>query len=216
MALRLAGEEFSVVQGLDGQGWLRQITRNDSLPGLSLRQQGTGEALRSRVPAGGQFLLMMRDSDGVSVGWVKENAGGLELGTGAGVDVRLAPGAGGVVRALGELKMGTNIINSQGGSMDRCTSIYGEVGLGLVLSPQAEAVDAPVTIRSRNGANDAWLDRLKVHSYADVARIEVLSAALNIPASTHSTPVEGDLRWNATGHKLQVYSGTAWETVTSA
>lgn len=32
MALRLAGEEFSVVQGLDGLGWLRSIRANDGAP----------------------------------------------------------------------------------------------------------------------------------------------------------------------------------------
>ncbi|MBI2916593.1 MAG: hypothetical protein HYY01_01250 [Chloroflexi bacterium] len=215
MSLRLAGEESSEVQGLDGQGWLRQITRNDTLPGLSLRQQGPGEALRSRVSTGGQFIAMVRDSDGAVLGWLKENSG-LELVTGAGVDVRLAPGAGGVIKALAEIRTEANRITLQGGYMDRCAVLYGESVTGLKLSPQAEPTDAPVTIRSRNGDNSSWLDRLKVHSYANVARIEVLNAAFNIPAATHSSPAEGDLRWNDASHKLQVYTGTAWETVTSA
>ena len=42
MALRLAGEEFSVLQGLDARGWLREIRGNDALPGLKVDQQGTG------------------------------------------------------------------------------------------------------------------------------------------------------------------------------
>ncbi len=42
MALRLAGEEFSIVQGLDYDGWLRDIKANDSSPGLKVNQQGTG------------------------------------------------------------------------------------------------------------------------------------------------------------------------------
>ncbi len=42
MALRLAGEEFSVLQGLDALGWLREVRGNDALPGLKVDQQGTG------------------------------------------------------------------------------------------------------------------------------------------------------------------------------
>ena len=42
MALRLAGKEYSIVQGLDSQGWLRTITTNDALPGVIVDQQGAG------------------------------------------------------------------------------------------------------------------------------------------------------------------------------
>ena len=42
MALRLAGEEYSVVQGLDPQGFVREVTANDALPGLIIDQKGSG------------------------------------------------------------------------------------------------------------------------------------------------------------------------------
>ncbi|MBF8267217.1 MAG: hypothetical protein HW388_725 [Dehalococcoidia bacterium] len=42
MALRLAGEEFSVVRGLDALGWPREITVNDAVPGLKVTQSGAG------------------------------------------------------------------------------------------------------------------------------------------------------------------------------
>lgn len=45
MALRLAGEEFSVVRGLDDGGWLRQINANDTLSGLKVTQQGNAPIL---------------------------------------------------------------------------------------------------------------------------------------------------------------------------
>ena len=38
----------------------------------------------------------------------------------------------------------------------------------------------------------------------------------SVTNDTPGTPVEGDMKWDSTAHKLQVYSGTAWETVTSA
>jgi NH3-dependent NAD+ synthetase len=37
-----------------------------------------------------------------------------------------------------------------------------------------------------------------------------------IPTGTPGTPAEGDLRYDTTAHKLRVYTGTAWETITSA
>ncbi|MBI4282643.1 MAG: hypothetical protein HY672_04065 [Chloroflexi bacterium] len=42
MALRLAGEEFSVLQGLDELGWLRSIEVSDGAPGLKVKQNGSG------------------------------------------------------------------------------------------------------------------------------------------------------------------------------
>ena len=48
MALRLAGEEYTVVQGLDDQGYLRDIKANDPDPGLIVDQQGAGAILSLR------------------------------------------------------------------------------------------------------------------------------------------------------------------------
>ena len=46
MGLRLAGEEYSVVRGLDILGWLRQIAVNSSTPALTVTQNGSGPGLR--------------------------------------------------------------------------------------------------------------------------------------------------------------------------
>jgi len=43
MALRLAGEEFSVLQGLDALGWLREVVASDGEAGLRVDQQGAGD-----------------------------------------------------------------------------------------------------------------------------------------------------------------------------
>ena len=45
MALRLAGEDYSVVQGLDGLGWLRDINVSSSDPALKVDQKGAGSIL---------------------------------------------------------------------------------------------------------------------------------------------------------------------------
>lgn len=45
MALRLAGEELSVVQGLDSLGWLREVIVNSTNPALKVKQQGSGNML---------------------------------------------------------------------------------------------------------------------------------------------------------------------------
>ena len=52
MALRLVGEGYSVVHGLDGLGWLRDITVSSSDPALTLTQQGSGPLLRGKDASG--------------------------------------------------------------------------------------------------------------------------------------------------------------------
>lgn len=42
MALRLAGEEFSVVRGLDAQGWPRLVDVSDAAPAMKVVQAGSG------------------------------------------------------------------------------------------------------------------------------------------------------------------------------
>lgn len=59
MALRLAGEEFSVVQGLDAQGYVRDVLANDANPGLKVDQKGTGAVLE--LQDGGVTRLLMKD-----------------------------------------------------------------------------------------------------------------------------------------------------------
>lgn len=55
MALRLAGEEYSLVQGLDAQGWLERISVNKSTPALLVEQASSGYILH--LKAGGSSIL---------------------------------------------------------------------------------------------------------------------------------------------------------------
>lgn len=45
MALRLAGEDYSIVRGLDGLGWLREIAISSSDAALKVAQQGAGDVV---------------------------------------------------------------------------------------------------------------------------------------------------------------------------
>ena len=66
MALLLAGEAVQSVQGADSQGWVREITALDTLPGLKIDQQGTGRVFdfqdggssRMYLPDGGDVTLV--------------------------------------------------------------------------------------------------------------------------------------------------------------
>lgn len=60
MAIKLAGQEPSYVQGLDTQDWLRQISINDASPGLKIVQSGGGVGLQVTTmdsPAGSPLTL---------------------------------------------------------------------------------------------------------------------------------------------------------------
>lgn len=65
MALRLAGEPFLAIQGADGQGWVREITSQDALPGLKINQQGSGRVFDFQD--GGVSKLYLPDGGSVSV-----------------------------------------------------------------------------------------------------------------------------------------------------
>lgn len=101
MPLRLAGEDYAVVQGLDDLGRLRAITVNDASPGLKINQQGAGSSLelqaagaaRLALTNAGQLQLPVQGSGGgllvggdVSLYRVEANRlgtdGGLRLGNG--------------------------------------------------------------------------------------------------------------------------------------
>lgn len=72
MALRLAGEELSVVQGLDAIGWLREIQASDALPGLKITQSGSGHALelnKDAVFAEGEGPIVEPNVAAYNMGW---------------------------------------------------------------------------------------------------------------------------------------------------
>ncbi|MFH1140249.1 MAG: hypothetical protein V1724_00950 [Chloroflexota bacterium] len=66
MALRLAGERALAIQGVDNQGWVREVTVQDSLPGLKINQKGTGRVFdfqdsgvsKMYLPDGGNVTLV--------------------------------------------------------------------------------------------------------------------------------------------------------------
>lgn len=51
MTMRLAGEDVGAVRGLDGEGWLREVTAEDADPGVAVDQQGAGRLLELRQSA---------------------------------------------------------------------------------------------------------------------------------------------------------------------
>ncbi len=59
MALRLAGTPFLAIQGTDNQGWVREVTSLDTLPGLKIDQQGTGRVFDYQD--GGVSRMFMED-----------------------------------------------------------------------------------------------------------------------------------------------------------
>ena len=67
MTLRLAGEDYSVIAGLDGLGWLRDIKATSSDPALKVDQNGSGSILDLldsgtpvlRVLNGGSFAFLV-------------------------------------------------------------------------------------------------------------------------------------------------------------
>ena len=63
MVLRLAGEEYSVVQGLDDLGWLRNITVISSDSGLKVDQKGSGPV--AEVYSGGVLAFQVKQSRNV-------------------------------------------------------------------------------------------------------------------------------------------------------
>ena len=65
MALRLAGEEYSVVQGLDGQGWPREISANDANPALEINQSGGGSIIE--LKADGSLVLKSPKSGAIEL-----------------------------------------------------------------------------------------------------------------------------------------------------
>jgi len=65
MALRLMGEEYAVIQGVDDLGWLREITVNSSDPGVKIDQQGTGPILELRD--NGSIVALVKDGGGVEL-----------------------------------------------------------------------------------------------------------------------------------------------------
>ena len=66
MALRLAGTSFLAIQGTDNQGWVREVTSLDALPGLKVDQQGTGRVFDFQD--GGVSRMFMENGGNMMIG----------------------------------------------------------------------------------------------------------------------------------------------------
>ena len=85
MTLRLAGEEFSVVLGLDGQGYLREVLANDTDPRLKVNQQGSGPIADLQdggtsvfqVLDGGEVTVRLGDATGAKKLLIKDSGGAI-------------------------------------------------------------------------------------------------------------------------------------------
>jgi len=90
MALRLAGEQCSVVRGLDDLGWVKEITRTTSDYALKITQNGSGVGLQlegsTKIKAGNSYLDLGESS--TVYGYSSASV------IGAGGNVLLIPAAG--------------------------------------------------------------------------------------------------------------------------
>ena len=66
MALRLAGEPFTTIQGADNQGWVREVVAQDALPGLKIDQKSTGRIFDFQDS--GVSRLFMQDGGSLLLG----------------------------------------------------------------------------------------------------------------------------------------------------
>ena len=88
MTLRLAGEECSVVHGLDSKGYVRETEANDSDPGLKVRQDGSGPLVE--LWDGSTKVLYMNDGRPLFLLDGRPLAIGTTFVTGAGANLVLA------------------------------------------------------------------------------------------------------------------------------
>ena len=187
MPLRLAGEEFSVVQGLDAQGWPREIQANDGDPGIKITQSGSGPAIQvvsGDIDLGSSSLkttnLVMKQGD-VNTFYIR---------TAADDDYKSI-----LARDLS--------ITGRFFSQASPTSL--EAGNGdsnfMILKARDNGVTL-VEVARLQGAADPYLQA-------------TLPMVLK-PSSEPGTVVEGHFWYDSTAKKLKFYNGTAVETVTSA
>ena len=203
MALRLAGEEFSVVQGLDALGWPREIEANDADPALKITQNGSGPDLQFQQAA-----------------TISTSAGDLTLNPAGEIDLN------------GHQLKNTNFLIKTDAGYDMVVrnaadSNYGSMrGESLYLESQLILVDDGATIDAHNIDNKHVKFRAQDNGvgFAEVARLQgaadpyfqaTLPMVLN-PSSQPGTMVEGHFWYDSTAKKLKFYNGTGVETVTSA
>ncbi len=88
MTLRLAGEDYSVVAGLDGLGWLRDIKATSSDPALKVDQKGPGSIL-DLLDSGTPVLRVLNGGNLAFLVGKAPTAGQYEIGRNSDVTNRL-------------------------------------------------------------------------------------------------------------------------------
>lgn len=143
MALRLAGEEFSVVQGLDAQGRLRQVSLNDAITGLTVTQSGGGRGLDIKVPLDTVLLGFYNTSSQLVGDFYGDNSRNMVVE--AARHLRLMPGAGYKVQLEAELFANGKPIDTAGSYLYNSASGYGgnvAVNDGLRIGGKLEVFDS--------------------------------------------------------------------------
>ncbi len=72
MPLRFAGEDTTLILGRDTAGWLREIKVNDANPGLDVKQQGSGPAMKID---NSKFIVGRNAANTGNINLLKVNAG---------------------------------------------------------------------------------------------------------------------------------------------
>ena len=194
MALRLAGEH-DALQGLDVFGWLREIEANDTAPGLTVDQSGSGPTLSLR---NGGVVRLLQQADGKVL-----LSNGATPPSAPDSLVHLWRGSAGVVSAR------TEAVLTLEDSLD--------VELQL-LSPNNKSVgisfgdmDNPIAGMIQYQHSN---DRFSLH-VKNAERVRLTDASLDFLQATTISTAAGDLELNLAGNvKFGSHSAVGAETVT--
>lgn len=193
MALRLAGEEYSVVQGLDEQGWVRE----------------TGA-----LTIGGD----------VSIGANKLKTTNLLLKEAASTQIDLKNAADNDWKDLRVGHLFPDSLATLNGD-DAYTLLEArDNGVGLVeVARLAGGADPKLEIKAGKLTDTLNANGQAINTVGGISFYSTSSSIQNgslfkmkVTTDAKATPEEGDLKWDGTNHKLQVYNGSAWETVSSS
>ena len=193
MSLRLAGEEFSVVQGLDALGWPRKVEANDADPGMKITQNGSGPALQ--VVSGD-----------IAVGANKLKTTNLMVKEGDVNTLYIRNAADNAYKNIIAEAVEANSGFASSGSLTFYAS-----GLRIDAS---NVNDHYLSLRARdNGVG--MVEVARISAAADPYFMASIPMVLN-PSLVPGAPLEGHFWYDSTAKKLKFYNGTAVETVTSA
>ncbi|MBI4299033.1 MAG: hypothetical protein HY666_04650 [Chloroflexi bacterium] len=195
MALRLAGEEYSVVQGLDSLGWPRKVQASDSIPALNIVTSGTGLGLKlasgNPVNAIGAQGLFAGESE-ISTLWI---TGNLRANTLKGVspsDLRIESWQAG----SGRIRLGT------------CYEVVIEERIDL----QEEIRNTGANFNGRVYVNDSLEATGKIYADGgiDLASQTFLLVGVYSDATRPAPGTAGRVIYNTTDANLNIDNGTNW------